>query len=72
MPEKENDCENSVCGYVSEVLPTDAPEPLRSYVVTTSYHDANFYHNVLTGRSVTGVLRLVNKRLLTCTQRRNL
>jgi hypothetical protein len=29
-------------------------------VVLTHYVDANLYHNVLTGRSVTGVLHLIN------------
>ena len=43
------------------MLPTDAPEPLGKFVVAISYHDANLHHNVLTGRSVTGILHLVNK-----------
>ena len=61
LPEKVCDWEESAHGKVSEVLPTDTPEPLGKFVVTVSYHDANLYHNVLTGRSVTGVLHLVNK-----------
>ena len=61
LPERIYDWEESVYGKVSEVLPTDAPEPLGKFAVTISYHDANLYHNVLTGRSVTGILHLVNK-----------
>ena len=61
IPEKVHDWEGSVHGKVSEVLPTDTPEPLGKFVVTISYHDANLYHNVLTGRSVTGIPHLVNK-----------
>ena len=30
-------------------------------VITTTYEDANLYHDYLTGRSVTGVLHLVNQ-----------
>ena len=30
-------------------------------VVTTTYFDANLYHDLLTGRSVTGVLHFFNK-----------
>ena len=61
LPERTYDWEESVYGKVSEVLPADAPEPLGKFAVAISYHDANLYHNVLTGRSVTGVLHLVNK-----------
>ena len=56
MPETAHDWEESVCGKVSEVLPTDAPEPLGNVVVTISYHDANLNYNVITGRSVAGML----------------
>jgi hypothetical protein len=34
---------------------------LGKHVVTISYHDANLYHNLITGRSVTGVLHMLNK-----------
>jgi hypothetical protein len=37
------------------------PEPLGKAVLTTSYVDANLYHDFLMGRSVTGVLHLVNQ-----------
>ena len=61
LPKKIYDWEESVYGKVSEVLPADAPEPLGKFVVTISYHDTNLCHNVLAGRSVTGVLHLANK-----------
>ena len=50
------DWEESVCGKVEEVLPTDAPEPLGKHVVTISYHDTNLHQNVINGRLVTEVL----------------
>jgi hypothetical protein len=37
-----------------------APEPLGNYV-TTHYVDANLMHDIATGRSVTGILHLMNK-----------
>ena len=50
----------SVYGDVKEELPFNAPPPLGNPVVLTHYVDANLYHNVLTGRSVTGILHLTN------------
>jgi hypothetical protein len=37
------------------------PAPLGKPVMTTAYVDANLYHDYLSGRSVTGVLHLVNQ-----------
>ncbi len=44
-----------------ELLPTDAPTPLGKSVLTTSFVDANLYHDLISGRSVTGILHLLNK-----------
>ena len=46
---------------VPESLPTDAPEPLGNYVTLTHYVGANLMDDVLTGRSVTGILHLLNQ-----------
>ena len=46
---------------MTELIPQDAPVPKGKHVVTASYHDANLHHNVVTDRSVTGVLRFINK-----------
>ena len=61
LADQEFDWEKSVYGNVSEILPTDAPRPLGKYVTLTHYFDANLYHDMLTGRSVTGILHLLNK-----------
>ena len=53
--------EKSVYGNVKEALPHDAPEALGMPVVLTHYVDANLYHDILTGRSVTGVLHFLNQ-----------
>ena len=50
----------SVYGNVTELLPNDAPTPLGKQVVLTHYVDANLFHDVLTGRSVTGILHMLN------------
>ena len=55
------DWEESVYGKVKELTPHDASAPLGKHVVTISYHDANLHHNIITGRSVTGVLCMLNK-----------
>ena len=57
-----NWCE-SVYGRVEEDIPLDCPEPLGKPVVTTTYVDANLYHDMLTGKSVTGILHLINGTL---------
>jgi hypothetical protein len=50
-----------VYGNVEEMIPNDIPVPLGKEVVLSHYKDANLYHNLITGRSVTGVLHLVNQ-----------
>jgi Reverse transcriptase (RNA-dependent DNA polymerase) len=46
---------------VSEMLPSDAPKPLGKCVTLTHYYDANLFHDIVTGHSVTGILHLINK-----------
>jgi hypothetical protein len=61
LPDQAFDWATGVYGDVSEMLPTDAPPPLGKYIMLTHYYDANLYHDMLTGRSVTGILHLFNK-----------
>jgi hypothetical protein len=61
LPTQEYDWEWSVYGDVTEAMPEDAPEPLGRFVTLTHYVDANLYHCMLTGRSVTGILHLLNQ-----------
>ena len=51
----------SVYGNVKESMPEDAPQPLGNPVTLTTYVDANLYHNLLTERSVSGIIHLINK-----------
>jgi hypothetical protein len=61
LPHKEYDWEQTVYGDVSEILPSDAPIPLGKPITLTHYYDANLYHDMVTGRSVTGILHLFNQ-----------
>jgi hypothetical protein len=61
LPEQDLDWATSVHGNIFKILPTDAPTPLGKYVTVTHYFDANLYHDMLTGGSVTGLLNLQNK-----------
>jgi hypothetical protein len=57
----EYDWEHSVYGDVEEALPHNAPEPLGKPVMLIHYVDANLLHDMLTGRSVTGILHFLNQ-----------
>jgi hypothetical protein len=46
---------------VKEELPVNAPKPLGKPVVMTTYVDANLYHDMMTGRSVSAVLNSFNQ-----------
>ena len=48
-------------GDVKEEMPKDAPIPLGNYVTMTHYVDANLLHDAVSGRSVTGILHLLNQ-----------
>jgi hypothetical protein len=61
IPEQEFDWAGTVYGKLAEVKPSDAPKPLGKHVLTTSYKDANLMHDLMTGRSLTGILHFVNK-----------
>jgi hypothetical protein len=51
----ECDWSSSVYGNVKEIIPTDIPEPKGKYVTLSHYFDANLYHDMFTGRSVTAI-----------------
>ncbi len=51
----------SVYGNVKELIPKDAPNALGKRVVFTHYFDANLMHDVITGKSATGILHLLNQ-----------
>jgi hypothetical protein len=61
IPRTEYDWEFSIYSGAKEELSKDAPEPLGKPVIATTYVDANLFHCMLTGKSVSGVLQLFNK-----------
>ena len=61
LPEPHYDWMHTVYGRIKEVIPADLPMPLGKLVTLTHYVDTNLYHDLVTGRSVTGILHLVNK-----------
>jgi len=61
LPEQDFDWARTIYGDVKEVVPEDIPEPLGKFVMLTTYINANLYHNMITGWSVTGILHLINK-----------
>jgi len=61
LPDQDFDWMHMVYGELSEILPPDAPEPLGEYVTLTHYVDANLMHDITTGKSVTGILHLLNQ-----------
>ena len=61
VPNIEHDWSRSVYGNLKEIIPHDIPTPLGKYVTLTHYVDANLMHDIATGRSVTGILHMVNK-----------
>jgi hypothetical protein len=61
LPNFEYDWSRTVYGAIQELLPEDAPEPLGKWVTLTHFVDANLMHDMITGRSLTGILHLMNK-----------
>jgi hypothetical protein len=55
---------DTVYGNVNEEIPKDVPDPLGKPVTLVTYVDANLYHDILTGRSVTGILHFCNQTLI--------
>jgi hypothetical protein len=61
LPEQELDWTCSVYGNVQEVKLTDPPEALGKHVTLSHYLDATAFHDIITGRSVNGMLHVINK-----------
>ena len=57
----EYDWFSSIYGNVKEELPPDMPTPRGKFMRTTTYQDANLYHDLVTGRSMSGILHFVNQ-----------
>ena len=61
IPVPDYDWTYTTYGQVKELVPSDLPKALGLTVLFTTYVDANLYHDLLTGRSVSGILHLMNQ-----------
>ena len=61
LPEQNFDWDNIVYGDITEMIPDDIPHPLGKYVTISHFLDANLYHDLITGRFVTGILHFVDQ-----------
>ena len=61
IPDQHYDWMHTVYGHAEELLPPDAPETLGKPVTFSTYVDANLYHCMVTGDSVSGILHLINQ-----------
>ena len=60
IQDQEFDPSRTVYGSPTEITPTDIPKPRGKHVTTIHYVDANLHHDLVTGRSVTAILHIVN------------
>eukprot|EP00934_Nitzschia_sp_Nitz4_P004676 Nitzschia sp. Nitz4//scaffold468_size5769//118//5631//NITZ4_009203-RA/size5769-snap-gene-0.0-mRNA-1//-1//CDS//3329552515//4666//frame0 len=61
LPDPQYDWDRSIYVGAQEELSASDPPPLGKPVKLISYVDANLFHDLITGRSVTGVLHLANQ-----------
>ena len=61
IPKKEYDWFYTIYSGAKEEIADNLPTPRGRPVVTSSFVDANLYHDMVSGRSVTGYLHFLNK-----------
>jgi hypothetical protein len=61
IPEKQHSWDYTVYAGATEEVPKDAPKPLGKPVRSSHYVDANLMHDLISGRSVTGIIDFFNK-----------
>jgi len=64
IPDKQYDWAYTCYHGAAELIPTDAPKSHGKRVQLAAYFDANLYHDLISGRSVTGILHLANKTVI--------
>jgi hypothetical protein len=64
LPSKVYDWEQSIYAGAEEMMAADYPIPLGKPVVHSTFVDANLYHDLVNGKSVTGIMHLFNKTLI--------
>jgi len=61
IPDRIYDWEHTVHAGAKEELPNETPKPLGKEVLMTWFFDANLYHDLITSKSLTGILHMFNK-----------
>ena len=64
LPNKVFDWEQTVYAGAEELIPIDVPTPKGKSVVSITFVDANLYHDLVSGKSVTGIMHILNKTLM--------
>ena len=64
IPETQCNWKYVVYRGAKEDIPDDMPPPRGKRVVFTSYVDANLYHDLISGKSVTGVVHCANQTVI--------
>jgi hypothetical protein len=64
LPTKVYDWEQSIYAGAEELILEDNPIPLGKPMVMTTFVDANLYHDLVTGKSVSCILHLFNKTVI--------
>jgi hypothetical protein len=64
LPNKVFDWEQSVYAGAEEMMAEDYPVPLGKPVLHATFVDANLYHILVDGKSVTGIMHIFNKTLM--------
>ena len=60
MEHKSHNWMHSLYGDIEEEVPPDIPNPLGKLIQTSSFFNANHYHNFVTGHAITTTLHIVN------------
>ena len=61
---------NTIYGKVKEEIPKDVPDPLGKVVRSSTWVDANLFHDHVTGRAAMGVLHSLNQTPVDWTSKR--
>jgi hypothetical protein len=64
IPESNYDWEYTCYHGAKELIPEDCPRPLGKRTLLSTYVDANLHHDLISGKSVTGVLHMANKSII--------
>ena len=61
LPKDPRTWDQCIYGTVGEAIPNDIPKLLGKFVAIVYCEDANLFHAIMAGRSVTGILYIINK-----------